>query len=69
MRPAVEGPANGTRAAVRLAIEGSLQRLGTDYIDHYQLHNPDPTTPISETLTALAELVAEGKVCLCLLTS
>ena len=34
MRPAEGGPANGTRAAVRLAIEGSLQRLGTDYIDH-----------------------------------
>jgi aryl-alcohol dehydrogenase-like predicted oxidoreductase len=62
MRPADDGPANGTREAVRTALEGSLARLGTDYIDHYQLHNPDPTTPVGETLNALAELVAEGKV-------
>ena len=63
MRPAGDGaPANGTRDAVRAAIDGSLRRLGTDYIDHYQLHNPDPHTPIAETLAALAELVAEGKV-------
>lgn len=62
MMPAEDGPANGTREAVRTAIEGSLQRLGTDYIDHYQFHNPDPATPIAETLAALAELVAEGKV-------
>ena len=62
MRPAEDGPANGTRAAVRSALEGSLQRLGTDYIDHYQLHRPDPDTPIGETLGALAELVDEGKV-------
>jgi len=63
MMPAAEGaPANGSREAVRAAVEGSLARLGTDYIDHYQLHNPDPATPIGETLAALAELVAEGKV-------
>lgn len=62
MRPAEDGPANGTRAAVRAAVEGSLQRLGTDHIDHYQMHRPDPTTPIAETLAALAELVDEGKV-------
>ncbi|MEZ5246285.1 MAG: aldo/keto reductase [Acidimicrobiales bacterium] len=63
MRPAEDGaPANGSRDAVRTAIEGSLRRLGTDYIDHYQFHNPDADTPIAETLAALAELVAEGKV-------
>ncbi len=63
MMPAADdAPANGSRVAVRAAIEGSLARLGTDYIDHYQLHNPDPATPIGETLEALTELVAEGKV-------
>ncbi|MEZ5167701.1 MAG: aldo/keto reductase [Acidimicrobiales bacterium] len=62
MRPAEAGAANGSRAAVRAAVEGSLRRLGTDHIDHYQLHNPDPTTPIGDTLEALAELVAEGTV-------
>jgi aryl-alcohol dehydrogenase-like predicted oxidoreductase len=63
MMPAADGsPANGTREAMRTAIDGSLSRLGTDYIDHYQLHNPDPGTPIGETLAALAELVDEGKV-------
>ena len=41
---------------------GSLRRLGTDWIDLYQLHTPDPNTPIEETLAALTELVAEGKV-------
>ena len=60
MRPAEGGPANGTRAAVRAAVEGSLQRLGTDRIDHYQLHRFDPHTPLTETLGALAELVEEG---------
>ena len=43
-------------------MEDSLTRLGTDRIDLYQLHMPDPKTPISETLGVLAELVAEGKV-------
>ncbi len=62
MLPVEDGPANGSREAVRTAIEGSLRRLGTDYIDHYQFHNPDPATPIAETLGALAELVEEGKV-------
>lgn len=62
MLPAETGPRNGTREAMRTALEGSLRRLGTDYVDHYQLHNPDPATPIGETLDALAELVAEGKV-------
>ena len=58
--PGVERP--GSRDAVMTAVEGSLARLGTDYIDHYQLHRPDPATPIEETLGALAELVDAGKV-------
>jgi aryl-alcohol dehydrogenase-like predicted oxidoreductase len=49
-------------AYVRSACEESLRRLNTDYIDLYQLHYPDATVPIAETLGALAELVAEGKV-------
>ena len=44
------------------AIEGSLRRLGTDYIDLYQLHGPDPATPLDETLRALDDLVRDGKV-------
>ncbi|WP_273654817.1 aldo/keto reductase [Cellulomonas fimi] len=54
--------ARGSRRYVRRAVEGSLRRLGTDRIDLYQLHAPDPVTPIAETLAALDELVAEGKV-------
>lgn len=63
MQPAVEGePANGSPERVRAALEGSLRRLGVDHVDHYQMHNPDPSVPIAETLGALEELVAEGKV-------
>ncbi len=54
--------AHGSRTAVRRAVEGSLRRLGTDYLDLYQMHTPDPMTPIEETLTALDDLVREGKV-------
>ena len=54
--------AKGGRGYIRRAVEESLRRLRTDYIDLYQLHTPDPATPIAETLTALSELVAEGKV-------
>lgn len=54
--------ARGSRRYVRLAIEGSLRRLGTDWIDLYQLHTPDPLTPIDETLAALDDLVRDGKV-------
>jgi aryl-alcohol dehydrogenase-like predicted oxidoreductase len=54
--------AKGGRAYIRRAVEGSLRRLRTDHIDLYQLHTPDPVTPIEETLRALGELVAEGKV-------
>jgi aryl-alcohol dehydrogenase-like predicted oxidoreductase len=52
----------GSREYIRAAVEGSLRRLQTDYLDLYQLHTPDPTTPIAETLEALGELVLEGRV-------
>lgn len=52
----------GSRRYIRKAVESSLRRLGTDWIDLYQMHTPDPHTPIDETLGALSELVAEGKV-------
>ena len=52
----------GSRRYIRKAVEASLRRLGTDWIDLYQLHRPDPQTPIDETLAALDELVREGKV-------
>jgi aryl-alcohol dehydrogenase-like predicted oxidoreductase len=54
--------AKGGRAYLRRAVEKSLTRLRTDYIDLYQLHTPDPLTPIEETIAALDELVTEGKV-------
>jgi aryl-alcohol dehydrogenase-like predicted oxidoreductase len=54
--------AKGGRAYIRHAVERSLRRLRTDHIDLYQLHTPDPVTPVAETLAALTELVAEGKV-------
>jgi aryl-alcohol dehydrogenase-like predicted oxidoreductase len=59
-RPPDVAPAS--RRALRLSIEGSLRRLGTDYIDLYQLHFPDPHTPIEETLAALDEVVRAGLV-------
>jgi aryl-alcohol dehydrogenase-like predicted oxidoreductase len=52
----------GSRAYVRRAVEASLRRLQVDHIDLYQLHEPDQTTPIEETLSALTDLVREGKV-------
>jgi aryl-alcohol dehydrogenase-like predicted oxidoreductase len=54
--------ARGSRRYVRRAVESSLRRLRTDWIDLYQLHRPDPATPIEETLSALTDLVREGKV-------
>jgi aryl-alcohol dehydrogenase-like predicted oxidoreductase len=54
--------AKGGRAYIRRAVEHSLRRLRTDYIDLYQIHTPDPVTPIEETLAALSELVRAGKV-------
>ncbi|GAA5514584.1 aldo-keto reductase IolS [Deinococcus carri] len=57
------GQLQGARPAyVRQALEASLRRLGTDYLDLYQLHRPDPQTPIEDTLGALDELVKEGLV-------
>jgi aryl-alcohol dehydrogenase-like predicted oxidoreductase len=52
----------GSRRYVRRAVEASLRRLQTDHIDLYQLHRPDPLTPLEETLDALTDLVREGKV-------
>lgn len=54
--------ARGSRRYIRKAIEASLTRLDTDHLDLYQFHEPDPLTPIEETLAALNELVQEGKV-------
>jgi aryl-alcohol dehydrogenase-like predicted oxidoreductase len=57
-----DGGRRGSAKYVRTAVEASLRRLGTDHIDLYQYHTPDPGTPMEETLGALTELVAEGKV-------
>lgn len=54
--------ARGSRRYITTAVEASLRRLGTDRIDLYQLHTPDPLTPIEETLDALDDLVRAGKV-------
>ena len=56
------GRARGSRAYIRKAIEASLDRLRTDYVDLYQYHTPDRVTPFEETFGALDELVREGKV-------
>ena len=58
----VAAGAKGGRAYIRRAVTESLRRLRTDYIDLYQLHTPDPVTPMAETIAALHELVTEGKV-------
>jgi len=60
--PIDETHVGASPAYVRSACEDSLRRLNTDYIDLYQLHYPDEKTPIADTLGALAELVAAGKV-------
>lgn len=54
--------ARGSRRYIRQAVEASLRRLGTDWIDLYQIHTPDPHTPLEETLSALDDLVHAGKV-------
>lgn len=50
------------RLHIRQQVEASLRRLQTDYIDLYQIHHPDPVTPLEETLLALTDLVRQGKV-------
>jgi aryl-alcohol dehydrogenase-like predicted oxidoreductase len=55
-------PGAASRQGIMSAVEGSLRRLGTDVIDLYQLHFPDPATPLDETLRALDELTRSGKV-------
>ncbi len=62
--PMGEGPNDrGTsRKYILRAVEASLRRLGTDYIDLYQTHRPDPQTDVEETLSALTDLVRQGKV-------
>jgi aryl-alcohol dehydrogenase-like predicted oxidoreductase len=49
-------------AGLRASVEGSLARLGTDHVDLFYLHQPDRATPLSETLSTVADLVAEGKI-------
>ncbi|HWO66570.1 MAG TPA: aldo/keto reductase [Umezawaea sp.] len=57
-----QGGADSSPASVRVAVEGSLTRLGTDRIDLYYQHRVDPDTPIEDTVGALADLVTEGKI-------
>jgi aryl-alcohol dehydrogenase-like predicted oxidoreductase len=56
------GESWGSREYIRNCVEDSLRRLRTDWIDVYQMHYPDPSTPIEETLESLDELVGQGKV-------
>jgi aryl-alcohol dehydrogenase-like predicted oxidoreductase len=56
------GPGKGGREEIRRALDGSLERLRTDYVDLYQHHQEDPDTPLSETIAALDDLVGEGKI-------
>ncbi len=56
------GTLDSSPANIRAAVEGSLRRLDTDYIDLYYQHRVDPNTPIEDTVGAVAQLVAEGKV-------
>src|SRR5688572_12137409 len=56
------GTLDSSPANIRTAVEGSLRRLGTDYIDLYYQHRVDPNTPIEDTVDALAELMTEGKI-------
>ena len=56
------GPLDGSPEHVRTSIDGTLQRLGTDYVDLYYQHRVDPNVPIEETVGAMADLVQQGKV-------
>ena len=56
------GPLDGSAEHVLSSVEGSLQRLGTDYIDLYYQHRVDPNVPIEETVGAMAQLVQQGKI-------
>ena len=60
--PGVPGSGGGAPGYIRRAVERSLDQLGTDYIDLYQLHRPDPEVPIGETMEAMSALVDQGKV-------
>jgi hypothetical protein len=64
LRPTAAGGVarDGSPEWIRSGVDASLEALGTDYIDLYQVHWPDPATPLEETAGALAELVAQGKV-------
>ncbi|AIY43097.1 Oxidoreductase [Collimonas arenae] len=61
-KPMGEGKSGLSRAYIRQAVEASLTRLQTDYIDLYQSHDDDANTPLAETLGAYAELIKEGKI-------
>jgi aryl-alcohol dehydrogenase-like predicted oxidoreductase len=62
--PTGDGPNDrgASRVHIRAAVEASLRRLGTDRIDLYQIHAPDPVTPLEETFSVLADLVTQGKI-------
>ncbi|GLH99957.1 aldo/keto reductase [Phytohabitans aurantiacus] len=64
MHPSGHAPNRGgnSRRWIMRAVEDSLRRLGTDYIDIYQVHRPDPDTDLEETLEAMSDLVRSGKV-------
>jgi aryl-alcohol dehydrogenase-like predicted oxidoreductase len=61
-RPDGSWAEDGSPGALRADLEASLARLGTDRVDALQLHDPDPTVPVEESVGAIAELVVEGKV-------
>ena len=58
----MKSPSGASRRTIMRAAEASLKRLRTDWIDLYQVHFPDPGTPIEETMRALDDLVRQGKV-------